>query len=292
MTKETFLANGGLNFTVSKQKMNYSWQNVEDQLEYRHTPFFCTVNDMSAQALGPVRGAYTVMQNEDLLDLVLNKIGEGNYDLGDSACGTFDKGRKVYLFIKYKKMDTDWGQEVANCYVYALSSHDGSQRLTFGIANKIHSCSNMFGLLMNDKDKNHIMKHTKQMDDKSMGSSLENLIENNLKGVASLMRTMQKHNISKHDSFVSDVIDLIANSKNKIKTAKWHVRRDSAVDCVMGEMEEKGDTYYGLFNGITNYLTHNVNIELIDNIAGKGSKISNQALQMIVKKMRETGCLN
>lgn len=290
MNKETFLANGGLNFTVSKVPMHTYNTKYED--DYNKTDFFATVNDSTGEALGPVRSAYTVMQNKDLLDLVLDKIGEGNYDLEDSDCGTFDKGRKVYMFIKYKKMDTDWGQEVANCYVYALSSHDGSQRLTFGIANKIHSCKNMFGLLMNDKDRNHIMKHTKQMDDKSMNSSLENLIENNLKGVASLMRTMQAHNISYSDTFVSDVMDLIANSKNKIKNGKWHARRSLIETSVMHEMGAKGNTYYGLFNGITNYLTHNANIRLIDNIAGKGSKISNQALQMIVKQMRETGCLN
>jgi len=290
MNKETFLANGGLNFTVSKVPMHTYNTKYED--DYNATKFFATVNDSSGEALGPVRGAYTVMQNKDLLDLVLDKIGSDNYDLEKSDCGTFDKGRKVYMFINYKKMKTNWAQEDADCYVYALSSHDGSQRLTFGIANKIHSCSNMFGLLMNDKDRNHIMKHTKQMDDKSMSSSLENLIENNLKGVASLMRTMQCHKIEYSDTFVSDVIDLIANSKNKIKTAKWHVRRASIEGCVMSEMDTKGDTYYGLFNGITNYLTHNANIRLIDNIAGKGSKISNQALQMIVKQMRETKCLN
>ena len=289
MTKERFLINGALNFTVSKVPLHTYNTKYED--DYNKTSFFATVNDLTGEALGSVKSAYTVMQNKDLLDLLLEKIGEDNYDLQDSKCGTFDKGRKVYMFIRYKKIDADWGQEVANCYVYALSSHDGSQRLTFGIANKIHSCSNMFGLLMNDKENNHIAKHFSGAKERA-AVSLEPLIESNVKGLASLMRTMQEHNISKHDSFVNDVLDLIADSSLKRKTSKWKERRDAALLSIHDEMEQKGDTYYGLFNGITNYLTHKANLRLVHNLTGKGSKISNKALQMIVKQMRETGCLN
>jgi hypothetical protein len=290
MTKQEFLADGELDFTVSKKTMHlYDTKHADD---YNKTQFFATVNDKSGEALGPVRGAYTVMQNNDLLDTVLEKIGEDNYNLEDSKCGTFDKGRKVYMFIKYKKMTTDWGQEQADCYVYALSSHDGSQRLTFGVANQIHSCSNMFGLLMQDKDRNHIMKHTKQMGDKSISNSLESLIEANLQGVSSLMRTMQRNNISYTNNFVSEILNLIADNKLKVKTAKWHARRKKIEDAVADEMDSKGHTYYGLFNGVTNYLTHHAELDLVSNLTGKGSAISNKALQMIVKNMRETGCLN
>ena len=290
MTKQEFLTNGKLDFTVSKKTMHlYDTKHADD---YNETPFYATVNDLTGEALGSVRGAYTVKQNNDLLDLVLDKIGEDNYDLEDSKCGTFDKGRKVYMFIKYKKMTTDWGQEPADCYVYALSSHDGSQRLTFGVANQIHSCSNMFGLLMQDKDKNHIMKHTKQIDNKSISNSLEELIEANLKGVSSLMKTMQRNNISYTDSFVSDIMDLVADDKLKVKTAKWYVRRKKIEDAIADEMDAKGHTYYGLFNGVTNYLTHQADLDLVSNLTGKGNAISSKSLQMIVKTMRETGCLN
>tara|TARA_R110002012_G_scaffold2179_1_gene10427 strand:- start:10150 stop:11013 length:864 start_codon:yes stop_codon:yes gene_type:complete len=287
MTKQEFLAEGKLDFTVSKQTMSV----YESNGLYKDTPFFATVNNETKQALGSVKSAYTVMQNKELLDLVLEKIGKDNYDLEDSSCGTFDKGRKVYMFIKYKKIDTDWGQEVANCYVYALSSHDGSQKLTFGVANKIHSCSNMFALLMKDKERNHIAKHYSSAKDKA-SISLESLIEDNLKGVASLMRTMQKHEISYSNSFVCDVLDLVADSNRKRKGPDWESKRKAAESAVHEEMNQKGMTYYGLFNGITNYLTHKADLDLISNITGKGSLISNKALQMIVKQMRETGCLN
>ena len=65
MNQLEFLANGELDFTVSKQKMHKKASNLTD---YDETPFYTTVNDATGEALGPVRGRYTVLQNdEDIL---------------------------------------------------------------------------------------------------------------------------------------------------------------------------------------------------------------------------------
>lgn len=290
MNRQEFLESGGLDFTVSKQKMYIEASNLAD---YDETPFFATVNNQTGQALGPVRSAYTVKQNSELLDVVLNKIGEGKYDLEESKCGVFNHGRKVYFFIKTTHQ-ADWGQEKADTYVYALSSHDGSQKLVFGVCNQIHSCSNMFGVLMNDKDKNHIIKHTKSISDIEESNTLDEMIRNNITGIANLMKTMQRFEVSITDEIVSDVMDLVANSKNKRKTAIYHERRRLLSDSIYSEMGDKGHTYYGLFNGITHYLTHHNNSEdnVMDSIAGKASEVSKDAVQLIIKDMKNKGCLS
>ena len=291
MNRQEFLANGGLDFTVSKVKMHT--YNVVHNDDYNETPFFATVNNTTGEALGPVRSAYTVKQNSELLDVVLNKIGEGKYDLEESKCGVFNHGRKVYFFIKTTHQ-ADWGQEKADTYVYALSSHDGSQKLVFGVCNQIHSCSNMFGVLMNDKDKNHIIKHTKSISDIEESNTLDEMIRNNITGIANLMKTMQRFEVSITDEIVSDVMDLVANSKNKRKTAIYHERRRLLSDSIHSEMVDKGHTYYGLFNGITHYLTHSNKSEdsVMDNIAGKASEVSKDTVQLIIKHMKDRGCLN
>ena len=289
MNRQDFLESGKLDFTVSKQKM-YTQTNLT---EYKETSFFATVNNTTGEALGPVRSAYTVKQNHELLDVVLSKIGEGKYDLEESKCGVFNHGRKVYFFIKTTHQ-ADWGQEKADTYVYALSSHDGSQKLVFGVCNQIHSCSNMFGVLMNDKDKNHIIKHTKSISDIEESNTLDEMIRNNITGIANLMKTMQRFEVSITDEIVSDVMDLVANSKNKRKTAIYHERRRLLSDSIHSEMVDKGHTYYGLFNGITHYLTHHNNSEdnVMDSIAGKASEVSKDAVQLIIKDMRDKGCLS
>ncbi len=289
MQRDAFLYNNRLDFNVSKRKLHLYDTKYGD--DYNSTEFYCTVNDETKEALGPVRSRYTVKQNTDLLDLVLDKIGEGNYDLSQSRGGTFDKGRKVYFFIKYN-MQTDWGQEEADSFVYALSSHDGSLRLTFGISNMIHSCSNMFGLLMQDKENNHVIKHTKKIDDLQNNKSLDNLIKTNLLGVSSLMKKMQNVHVGYESTITKKVMDLISDSNLKRKTSVHFKRRELIERAVIKEMNEKGSTVYGLFNGLTNYLTHSGEVSEIDYMYGSSSKITTKALELIVNHMKETGCLN
>ena len=285
--RNSFLVRNGLDFNVSKRKLH-----LYDTLyssDYNDTEFYCTVNDDTKAALGPVRSRYTVMQNNTLLDIVLEKIGEGNYDLENSRGGTFDKGRKVYMFIKYN-MQTDWGQEQADCYVYALSSHDGSLRLTFGVSNKIHSCSNMFSVLMSDKDNNHIVKHTKRIESIGVDGSLKDLIRNNLLGISNLMRTMQNHILP--EGVKEEVMELVVKKELKRANEKHTQRRRQLELRVRDEMEKKGYTYYGLFNGITNYLTHSGNFEETDVIYGTGNKLSQTVIKHLIKDMKDRGCLN
>jgi len=290
MNQEQFLANGGLDFTVSKRKIWYNDPVIDD---FHSTSFYCTVNDTTSEALGPVRSAYTVKQNSELLKIVLDKMGQGNYNLEESKCGSFDHGRKVYFFIKYVTQSA-WPGEQSENFVYALSSHDGSQRLVFGVCSQIHSCSNMFGVLMNDKEKSHVIKHTKRIENIDANGSLQRLVNDNLAGVASLMRKMHESNHIPTERFISDVKDLIANSQSSRLTQSYHQKRETLDTCVSNEMRDKGHSYYGLFNGITNYLTHQTGREdaFTYNLAGKGSKISVKAVQMIVEDMKMHGCLN
>lgn len=290
MTRQDFLHNGGLDFTVKKVPV-HTFDVPANR--YNKTPFYATVNVNSGEALGTVKSKYTVKQNHELLDYILEKIGEGNYDLSESKCGHFNHGRKVYFYIK-TTYTADWGQEQADTFVYGLSSHDGSQKLVFGVCNKIHSCSNMFGVLMNDKEKAHIVKHTKAISSIEGSNTLEDMINSNIRGISNLMKTMQRHQITYDNPIVSDVMDIVANSKGKVLRTPYYTRRDLVEDSVRAEMNTKGNTYYGLFNGMTHYITHNMESDdnVMNSIVGKGSEISKKVVQKIVKHMKENGCLN
>ena len=70
--RDAFLFDNKLNFNVSKRKLHLYDTKYGD--DYNSTEFYCTVNDATKEALGPVRSRYTVKQNTDLLDLVLDKV--------------------------------------------------------------------------------------------------------------------------------------------------------------------------------------------------------------------------
>jgi len=249
MTRAEYLFNGDLDFTVSKQKM-YTQSDITD---YEETPFFATVNNTTGEALGPVRSRYTVMQNKDLLDSILDKLEPNTYSLEESRCGMFKGGRKVYFFIKLHQV-LSIGSDKADVYLYALSSHDGSQRLVYGISTRMHSCDNMFGLLMSDKDNNHVVKHTKKITEQNH-TFINEMIDRNTGGLVKLFNHMRNNEapLDFREKFL-DIVGII-DGKKRVSTILKDKRKELQ-DSINSEMTDKGPTYYGLFNGLTHYLTH------------------------------------
>ena len=287
MTKEELLASGELDFTVSKRKMLY--EGTYDGTY--NTPFFCTVNDKTAEALGPVRSRYTVLQNADLLDNILDKLQPNSYDLSQSKCGMFGGGKKIYFFIKLNS-NIAIGQDGFDVYLYALSSHDGSQRLVYGVSTKTHSCQNMFATLMADKDNNYVVKHTAKIE-KNNKMFINDLIDRNLMGIKHLFTIMQQHTPTPtfHNNFL-DIVAKTAGKKKIVQSVKD--KRNELSKSIALERENKGDTYYGLFNGLTHYLTHkhheytnwSPEYELL---VGNSNSYTKEALKRIINEMRAQG---
>ena len=285
--KEEFLTSGGLDFTVSKRKMLY-----EGIYDRKHdTPFFCTVNNKTEEALGPVRSRYTVLQNADLLDNILNKLQPGSYSLAESKCGMFGGGKKIYFFIKLNS-NIAIGEEGFDVYLYALSSHDGSQRLVYGISTKTHSCQNMFATLMADKDNNYVVKHTAKIE-KDNKMFINDLVDRNLMGIKHLFTIMREHTPT--PTFHNRFLDIVAKTEGKKKIVQSvKDKRDEFSKSIALEREDKGNSYYGLFNGLTHYLTHkhhkytnwSPEYELL---IGNSNSYTKNALKLIINEMRAQG---
>ena len=293
MTKEEYLVNGGLDFTVSKCKMSFV-----DYDGTHETPFYCTVNSKTGEALGPVKSKYTVLQNADLLDNILNKLEPDTYDLEQSKCGMFQGGKKVYFFIKMKStMIITGGSDAADVYLYALSSHDGSQRLVYGISTRMHSCSNMFGLLMSDKDNNHVVKHTKKISNNNT-SFINEMIDRNIVGMNSMFSTMKEHEFK--PSYVSELMDIIVKKTGKDGRKlpeKSIAMREDLHASIKDEIVTKGANYYGLFNGVTHYLTHKHNKYTnwspeYEMLTGNSNLYIKSCLKSIVNEMKSNAQLN
>lgn len=283
--KKEFLFIGNLDFTVGKQQMYIEASNLKD---HDKTPFYATVRQDSGAVLGCVTDRYVVKQNHELLDIILDKIGHEQYDLSKSKCGQFKGGKKVFFFIKIENQ-VDFGQEYADTFVYAVSSHDGSARLAFGITTQIHSCSNMFGLLMADKENQHIIKHTKRMEGLVEHNKLDELIKKNIEGVSRVMIALQS--ASPGEVFVKNILDLVGKIDGKRVLEETKRKRNELMDSIVSEMQDKGDTYYGMFNGVTHYLTHKTKENGSDdwfdyNLNGKGSQIISDALKLMTNDMK------
>ena len=106
------------------------------------------------------------------------------------------------------------------------------------------------------------------------------------------MRKMQEVTIE--NEIQEKVLDIVANSKAQRLSAKYHKDREALTNCIAMECENKGNTLYGLFNGVTNFYTHHAfeNDKLISNITGSGNKKITSVVKALVNDMKERGCLN
>ncbi len=295
MNANEFLIRYGLDFNVSKVPVHT--YNVLYPDDYNETRFFATVNDDTGKALGMVKSRYTVLQNNVLLDSILNKLEPDSYDLSQSTCGTFNGGQKIYFFIKLnKEIDMNIGDNTddMSIYLYALSSHDGSQRLVYGVSTKMHSCANMFATLMADKDNNFVVKHTKHINDVN-DKMINSLIDRNIAGIKNLFTIMSKHEPS--EQFINSIKDIVAKTEGKKKIVQSV--KDKLYDLNMSiehEMLSKGKTFYGLFNGLTHYLTHKhcdyTNwSDKYELLTGNTNSYTKTAMQLIVKELRSLNAL-
>ena len=203
----------------------------------------------------------------------------------------FGGGRKIYFFIKLKS-GIVMGEDGLDVYLYALSSHDGSQRLVYGISTKTHSCNNMFATLMADKDNNYVVKHTAKIE-KDNKLFINDLIDRNLIGIKNLFTIMRAH--APTETFRDKFLNIVASTKGKKKIVQVvKDKRREFAESILAEMGDKGNNYYGLFNGLTHYLTHkhskftnwSPEYELL---VGNSNAYTKDALKEIIAEMRAQG---
>jgi hypothetical protein len=288
MNRIEFLEKWELDFLVEKQKSfvkDTSRPYADDC--YIETPFYVTVNTKSNTPLGTVKSRYTVLNNHEILDKVLNALPEDSYNLEESVGGLFQNGKKVYMFIKMTKPEPlAFANDTMDCYVYALSSHDASQRLVLGVTTKMHSCSNMFSLLMSDKDNNFVLKHTDHIQN-NQASYILNLVNRNFKGVYKMLETLA--NTPSNSALVDLILDVVAKQGERQSSLKEE-KREALLSSIHEEIASKGNTLYGVFNGLTHYLSHKhgeftSHCNYYDMVSGDSHKFTKNGLDVLLQEV-------
>jgi hypothetical protein len=108
----------------------------------KETPFFGLFNDKTGECINSVKEGYTVSQNDEIVELVLNGI-KGFGELSVTKAGALNGGRKVFLQLGIDGM-SKVGDERIKRYVTIIDSNDGSTGLSVGIGELVMSCSNQF----------------------------------------------------------------------------------------------------------------------------------------------------
>lgn len=238
--------------------------------------------------LGVFKESYNVYQNEDLAELCFYMAKE--FDLSLERGGSLNEGRKVYIQLQAGQI-TGIGEndDTIKNYITAINSHDGSTCVSFGTSNITISCQNTF-FAAHKQLKNKI-KHTD-----SMQMQIETA-KRDIEGVQKEQKTLyetffklaeipaNKTQIQKIVKSITDV-DIIGKRDESLSTRKWNQATD-LTSAIAREFKQKGETLWGLFNGVTRYTSHDLSIPNRENARiesqffGSGASINTEAYEMI-----------
>ena len=211
-----------------------------------------------------------------------------------TKAGPLNEGRKIFLQMRLP--DAKVGNDTLSRYITGLNSHDKSTGLSVGVGNTVASCTNKFYQF---NKKNQIrMRHTASLEENLQ--HLPQLIKTVMKSELELIETFKRLADTRVSmNFVNDVMVKFTGvdtslsptqAEKKYSTKKLNIAQNLA-ESINEEMKGKGQTLWGLWNGITHYTNHkksvprrhNARIEAL--MCGTHNDMNNQALAMCVKKI-------
>lgn len=282
--KTDILDSYGLNWTVEKEKL-YLPNNLD-------SGFYGIVRQDNKTCFGTCKDQYETFQNSELLELVNEAAGK--LGLNVTKAGSFKAGALVYLQLKTGDL-TGIGQnnDTVNKYITALNSHDGSCSLKWGIYNRVVSCQNQIWHLK--KTLQNSVKHTTNMQARirEIMRSIEDIQEEEKK-IYEFYNKFAEAPIYKKtaEDITKLVLDIdVRETAEKDLTTYQKNRFNDLHAAINSETREKGNTLWGIFNGVTKYTTHYMPGKEAQRqqskAIGKGKNIDNNVFNYLVKEVTE-----
>lgn len=259
----TLLDKFGLRWEVSKQNLF-----LEDGTP---TNFYGIVRNDTKQIFQTCKDSYVPYQNSELAELLIRISEKTGYEIHKG--GEFNGGAKVYLQL-------NTGNEIPNIgknhdkvkgFITGINSHDGSVSLKWGLANITISCKNTFA--MASRQMQNKAKHT---------NSMHNKIDTHLREIGVIIEQEQSlfdqfiklSEVSVNQKLIGQVVKEITEVdildkkwKEKINDySTYQVNRTGELlTSIAQEMNQKGESLWGLFSGVTHYTTHVMPVAKRDN---------------------------
>jgi hypothetical protein len=257
------------------------------------TPFYGLFNDKTGECINSVKEGYTVSQNDEVVELVLNGM-QGFGDLTVSKAGALNGGRKVFIQLGIDGMSLV-GDERIKRYVTIIDSNDGSTGLSVGIGELVMSCQNQFFKFY--KSGQSKLRHTASLTQriKEIPMLIEMALSESLK-LTETYKQFQSTPVTKAlaDEMVKYILGF--DKTMSIKTeSELSTRSLNAMETLYGhitkETNQKGMNLFGLFSGVTSWTTHEKSAPRRENgreesmMTGTNYRTNEQGLEFALNKL-------
>ena len=259
----------------------------------KETPFYGLFNDKTGECINSVKEGYTVSQNDEVVELVLNGMS-GFGELSVSKAGALNGGRKVFIQLGIDGMSIV-GDERIKRYVTIIDSNDGSTGLSVGIGELVMSCSNQFFKFY--KSGQSKLRHTASLTQriKEIPMLIEMALAESLK-LTETYKQFQSTPITKKlaDEMVKHILGfdktMSIKAESEISTRSLK-SMETLYNHITKETNQKGMNLFGLFSGVTSWTTHEKLAPKRENgreetmITGTNYRINEQGLEFALNKL-------
>jgi phage/plasmid-like protein (TIGR03299 family) len=202
--------------------------------------------------LGTFKESYSVMQNAQLLELLIQATEQLNLEI--TKGGTLKDGGRIYYQAALP--DEYIGKSSVKRYVSALNSHDGSSAIAFGSSNIVVICNNTFNYVHREMDK---VKHTINAHDR-VKVLVDNLRQTIQKDVLMMENFKRMADMPMRDEIVEKLVSKLFNAKGSDQLSDLSTRSKNQIvqfsNDLQTEINLEGKTIWGLFNAVTRYTNH------------------------------------
>lgn len=257
------------------------------------TPFFGLFNDKTGECINSVKEGYTVSQNDEVVELVLEGM-QGFGELSVSKAGALNGGRKVFIQLAIDGMSLV-GDERIKRYVTVIDSNDGSTGLSVGIGELVMSCQNQFFKFY--KSGQSKLRHTASLTQRI--KEIPHLIEMALAESLKLTETYKQFQSTPVTKALADEMVKYILGFDKTMSVKTEselsTRSLNAMESLYGhitkETNQKGMNLFGLFSGVTSWTTHEKSAPRRENgreesiMTGTNYRTNEQGLEFALNKL-------
>jgi len=259
----------------------------------KETPFYGLFNDKTGECINSVKEGYTVSQNDEVVELVLNGM-QGFGELSVSKAGALNGGRKVFIQLGIDGMSLV-GDERIKRYVTIIDSNDGSTGLSVGIGETVMSCSNQFFKFY--KSGQSKLRHTASLTQriKEIPYLIEQALLESLK-LTETYKQFQSTPITKAlaDEMVKHILGfdrlMSIKTESELSTRSLNAM-DTLYNHITKETNQKGMNMFGLFSGVTSWTTHEKSAPRRENgreesmMTGTNYRTNEQGLEFALNKL-------
>lgn len=257
------------------------------------TPFYGLFNDKTGECINSVKEGYTVSQNDEVVELVLNGM-QGFGELSVSKAGSLNGGRKVFIQLGIEGM-SHVGSERIKRYVTIIDSNDGSTGLSVGIGELVMSCQNQFFKFY--KSGQSKLRHTASLTQriKEIPFLIEEALSESLK-LTETYKQFQSTPVTRAlaDEMVKYILgfDRLMSIKKETELSTRSLNAmDSLYNHIEKETNQKGLNLFGLFSGVTSWTTHEKSAPRRENgreesmMTGTNYRTNEQGLEFALNKL-------